>query len=255
MRWELFSQITRKLVAVREFEPQRDAARYAEQLLLSHPDLFARLEGGAASVAARMAARTIATDHLREICELPHAVAELQSSMDNSTMGAGERLVRVAALAYLVCENDLIRDDLPAGFGLVDDCIVLRAARLATANVLGTDHFTEDLTTVHYLSVAIDDALLPSIEAALALAAELELRTRPLPDAIVERAIYELIENPPTDYPPPLLLPDYTPTRVTDSPLLLSAGQIVETDTGLIVIEFRDGTQIRRNRDATLEYL
>ncbi|WP_165703756.1 DUF1232 domain-containing protein [Enhygromyxa salina] len=254
MRWELFGQITRKLAAVRDFEPERDAARYAEQLLALHPRLFTRLDGGPESVVARMAARTIAVDHLREVCQLPDVVAELQRSMANSTMGAGERLVRVAGLAYLVCENDLIRDDLPAGFGLVDDCIVLRGARLATAHVLGTDHFVEDLTMIHYLAVAIPDPLLPDIEAALALAAELEMRTRPLPNAIVELAIRELIERPPTDYPPPLLLPDHEAGVETQSPLLLSAGEIDVADAGLLVIEFEDGTRLQRNRDATLEY-
>lgn len=254
MRWELFGQITRKLVAVRELEPQRDAARYAEQLLSLHPRLFARLDGGAESVTARMAARAIALDHVREVCELPNAVEALQRSMANATMGAGERLVRVAALAYLVCENDIIRDDLPAGFGFVDDCIALRGARLATSNVLGTDHFMEDLTKVHYLSVAVPDQLLPAVEGALAHAAELEIRTRELPNAIVELAIRELIEHPPTEFPPQLMLPDYEPGMQTESPLELSAGEIVEADAGLLVIEFSDGTRLRRTRDATLEY-
>jgi uncharacterized membrane protein YkvA (DUF1232 family) len=238
MRWELFGQITRKLVAVRDFEPR----------------LFERLDGGAESVVARMAARTLALDHVREVCGLPRAVEALQRSMANATMGAGERLVRVAALAYLVCENDLIRDDLPAGFGFVDDCIALRGARLATSNVLGTDHFAEDLTMIHYLSVAVPDELLPAVEAALALAAELEIRTRTLPNAIVELAIRELIDHPPTEYPPKLLLPDYEPGREVPSPLQLSAGEIVEADSGLLVIEFSDGTRLRRDPDGTLAY-
>jgi hypothetical protein len=254
MRWELFGQITRKLVAVRELEPQRDAARFAEQLLALHPGLFARIDGGAESVAARMAARTIALDHVREVCELPKAVEELQLSMANATMAASERLVRVAGLAYLVCENDLVRDDLPAGFGLIDDCIALRAARLATANVLGTDHFTEDLTTIHYLSLAIPSALLPAIEAAIAFAAEIEIRTRTLPESIVELAIRELINNPPTEFPPPLLLPDSELDTAIASPLELSAGEIVDAGSGLIVIEFTDGTRLRRSPDKTLDY-
>jgi hypothetical protein len=254
MRWELFGQITRKLVAVRELDPQRDAARYAEQLLSLHPRLFERLDGGAESVMARMAARTLALDHLREVCELPTTVEALQRSMGNATMGAGERLVRVAALAYLACENDLIRDDLPAGFGFVDDCIALRGARLATSNVLGVDHFVEDLTMIHYLSVAVPDELLPAIEAALALAAELEIRTRTLPNAIVELAIRDLIEHPPTEYPPKLMLPDHEPGHAIASPLQLSAGEIIEADAGLLVIEFSDGTRLRREPDGALAY-
>ena len=157
---------------------------------------------------SRLAADIIARDHMREICALPQVVESIQTSMDNSTMSASERLVRIAALAYLVCENDILPDDLPAGSGLIDDCITLRGARLATSTVLGTDYFTEDLVQIHYLSAAVPPHVLPTIESVLVHAATIAFQTRSLPDAVIEIAIRELIEHPPDHFPPGMALPD-----------------------------------------------
>src|SRR5690242_6343268 len=145
MQWALFRKVMIKLAGVRELDPERDAARYAEQLIELRPQLFAQLPGGTEGLIGRMAARTIAIDHLQEICRLPDEVAAIERSLEISTMTASERLVRIAGLAYLVCDRDLLRDDLPAGYGLIDDCIALRGARLATPAVNESDRLVEDL--------------------------------------------------------------------------------------------------------------
>jgi hypothetical protein len=203
-----------------------------------------------------MAARTIAADHLREICRLPDEVAALERSLEISTMTASERLVRVAGLAYLVCDRDLLRDDLPAGYGLIDDCIALRAARLATPAVNESDRFIEDLLTIQYLSVAAPNVLLPAIEGALINAAEVALRTRSLPEHVVGSAIRALVDQPPSEFPATLLLPALDPDerRKLETPLELRPGQLVEADRGMLVIEFVGGTRLRRTADGVLAF-
>lgn len=256
MQWALFQKVMLKLAVVRELDPERDAARYAEYLIQTKPDVFARLPGGSEGLVGRMAARTIAIDHLREICRLPQEVAVLERSLEISTMTASERLVRIAGLAYLVCERDLLRDDLPAGYGLIDDCIALRGARLATPAVNESDRLVEDLLTIQYLTLAAPDSLLPAIEAALINAAEVALRTRSLPDHVVGSAIRALVEHPPSEFPAKLLLPDLDPTtrRQLETPLELRPGEVVEADRGSLVIEFLGGTRLRRSAAGTLAF-
>ncbi len=244
-----------KLVGVRELEPERDAAKYAEQLLKLHPRLFARIEGGPSSVISRMAARTIAVDHLREVCRLPAEIAQLERSLTVSTKSAGERLVRVAGLAYLVCDRDLIRDDLPAGYGLIDDCIALRAARLATPRVREPDRFIEDLVTIRYLAVAVPDEVLPATEAALIHAAEVEQRTRALPDHVIEATIQEIVNHPPSDFPTLLdMLPAPSSELRHESPLRLEPGELIEANKGALLIAFPDGTTLHRAVDGELRF-
>jgi hypothetical protein len=256
MAWALFRKVMIKLAGVRELDPERDAARYAEQLMALRPELFSRLPEGRDGLIGRMAARTIAVDHLREICRLPQEVATLERSLEISTMTASERLVRIAGLAYLVCDRDLLRDDLPAGYGLIDDCIALRGARLATPTVNESDRLSEDLLTIQYLSVAAPDPLLPAIEAALINAAEVALRTRCLPDHVVGSAIRALIDHPPSEFPAQLLLPALDPEDrlELDTPLELRPGQLVEADRGSLLIEYLGGTHLRRAPDGTLSF-
>jgi hypothetical protein len=256
MRWALFQQVMQKLATVRELDPRRDAARYAEQLLAYHPLLFAPIPGGAESVAARMAALTIAGDHLREVCRLPTYVDELERSFAIATMSASERLVRVAALAYLVCGQDLIRDDLPAGYGLIDDCISIRGAVLATPGPrprggLGKFLLTE-LLRIRYLALAVPDEVLPATVEILTHAATLAARTRGLPNAIVEAAIRHIVENPPNQFPAKLPLPEPSEPIEVEFMMPLTPGELLEAKGESLVFGFPDGSKLRRESGGVL---
>lgn len=256
MQWALFNQVLVKLASLAGLHPTRDAASYADRLLAEHPHLFARMDGGVEGVSARMAARTIATDHLHEICALPSLVRELQGSLANATLEPSERLVRMVGLAYLVCEQDLISDDLPYGLGFIDDCIVIRGARIGTPAASGADHFADDLQTIAYLSLAVPDDLLADTERALAAAAELWIRTRTLPAHTIEHATRRLIEQPPPSFPPTLELPptDSEPPRVA-APIELRRGQLVSASAeGELTFEFPTGT-LRRHADGKLAFI
>lgn len=252
MRWALFQQVMQKLASVRELDPRRDAARYAEQLLQLQPRLFAGIDGGAESVAARMAALTMGGDHLREICRLPTFVDELERSLSIATMSPSERLVRIAALAYLVCGRDLIRDDLPAGYGLIDDCISIRGAVLATprprpggAGSLG-QFLLAELLRIRYLALAVPDSVLPATAEALTYAATLAAHTRDLPRTMIEAAIRQLVEHPPNEFPAKLPLPEPSESIEIESMLPLTPGELLEARGESLVFGFPDGSKLRR---------
>lgn len=249
MRWALFQQVMQKLASVRELDPRRDAARYAEQLLGYRPHLFAPIEGGAESVVARMAALTIAGDHLREICRLPDSVDDLERSLALGSMAASERLVRVAALAYLCCGRDLIRDDLPAGYGLIDDCISIRGAMLATPGGGprgGGKFLLAELLRIRYLALAVPEDVLPLTGEALTHAATLAARTRGLPNSTIEAAIRYLVEHPPNEFPAKLPLPESIETIEVESMLPLTLGELLGAHGEDLVFGFPDGSKLRR---------
>jgi hypothetical protein len=256
MQWALFQQVMRKLVVVRELDPRRDAAAYAERLLGLHPDLFAGIEGGVESVAARMAALKIASDHLREVARLPNYVDELERSLANATMSPGSRLVRVAALAYILCHHDYHHDGLPAGYGLVDDCIAIRGAVLATPGrmppgSLGRMLVTE-LLRIRYLGIALPNEVLATTEAALTFSAQLAARTRGLPTHVIEGAIRHLILHPPTKFPAELPLPEPEAAIEIEAVMRLLPAQLVEVAGETLVFAFSDKTKLRREADGVL---
>ena len=255
MRWALFQQIMQKLVTVRGLDPQRDAAPYAEQLLAMHPDLFARIDGGAQSVKARLIARTIAVDHLTEVCRLPDYVDEIERSLAIATMSAGTRLVRVAALAYMLCNHDLHRDRLPAGYGLVDDCIAMRGAILATPqrHARGLGQFIlGELLRIRYLGMALPSEVLGATEAVLTFSAQLAAQTRGMPNHIVERAIRDLVQNPPTSFPEQMQLPPTDDAIEMEAVLRLLPAELLEIDGDNLLFGFPDGSRLRRGAQGVL---
>lgn len=255
MRWALFQQVMQKLAVVREIDPHRDAAMYAERLLALHPELFARIDGGSQSVRARMAALTIARDHLREVMRLPDYVDELERSLAIATMSAGSRLVRVTALAYILSSHDQQRDGLPTGYNFLDDCIAMRGAVLATpgrpARGLGRLLVTE-LLRIRYLGLALPREMLGTTEAALTFSAEVAARARGLPNHTLERAILQIIQQPPTRFPAELPLPEPEQPIEVEAVLHLLTAELVEVRGESMLFAFADGSQIRREQEGIL---
>jgi hypothetical protein len=257
MRWALFQQVFFKLARIRALDPDRDATAYADVLLAERPELFAELAEGAEGTVARMAARTIARDHLREVCRLPVYVEDLERSLSVATMSASARLVRLWALAYLLVDHDLHRDDRFAGYGLIDDCICVRAAVLATPGALlgrrtlGAQ-LAGELLRIRYLGVGLPPDLLPGAQQALTHAAELAAQTSELPDHVLEFATRELIQNPPTELPAKLPLPEAAEPHTVESVLQLLPGQLRRAEGETLVLRFADGSQLRREAGGEL---
>jgi hypothetical protein len=256
MRWALFQQVMQRLVGVRELDPQRDAAPYAERLLSLHPELFANIDGGAHSVRARMAARTIAVDHLREIKRLPESVDELERSLASATMSPGSRLVRVTALAYVLTSHESHADRLPPGYALLDDCIAMCGAKLATPGRLAPGSFGRLLLTellrIRYLGLALPREMLSRTEAALTYSAQLAARARGLPHHVLERAVLQVVQQPPTTFPATLALPEPESPIEIETVLHLVPAEIAELDGDEMVFAFADGTALRRDAQGGL---
>jgi hypothetical protein len=258
MRWALFQQVMQRLAVVREIDPHRDAAAYAERLLSLHPKLFARVDGGSQSVRARMAALTIARDHLREVMRLPDHVDELERSLGIATMSAGSRLVRVTALAHILCNqgSNLRRGGLPPGYNLLDDCIAMRGAVLATPGRHAPGSLGQwmlgELLRIRYLGLALPREMLAKTEATLTYSAQLAARARGLPNHTLERAILQVIQQPPTRFPVELSLPEPEEPIEIETVLHLLTAELVEVRGETMLFAFTDGSQIRREAEGVL---
>ncbi len=244
MRWLLLQQVMQKLVVVGELDPQRDATGLAERLLEIRPELFARLHGTAAPLAALAIARKV----LPELCRLPELARAVEASIGSPYASPGSRFAQMVALAYLACEQDLIPDALPHGAGLVDDCIALYAAKVVPLIEFGRlgERLTDAMLPVRWLSLAVPTDALPGLEALLRQIAELALHADQVPSSLIGLALQTLLEQPPEQLRGPLEieLPDRAPLpEALVKAFSLPLGQVVEADE--LVIEFADGGLLR----------
>lgn len=242
MRWNLLQQLMRKLVDIDGLDPQRDATGFAERLLDIRPELFERTPNPPLSALA------LARRLLPEITKVPELTRGLEASISSPQASLGTRLAQLVALAYLVCEQDLISDSLPGGAGLVDDCIALHAACLVP--LLDYGHIGQPLLDamipIHWLSLAVPADVLPELERLLRQIASLALHADTLPGSVVEDTIRALVENPPTELhgPLPFELPashSILP-RAVEEALVLPLGRLLPGTE--LKVELADGRML-----------
>lgn len=121
--------IVRSLEQVESLDPEgEDAALFAEQIAEARSDLF---EGGGSftslSEAARRNALILSRATIRLIKDIPAIAEAMLNAIDRRTTEPAVRCALAGSLSYLVRPRDLLPDDLPGGYGLVDDCMILRA--------------------------------------------------------------------------------------------------------------------------------
>ena len=112
----LLDEVVEGIAAI---DPDEAVPRFAVELARARPELFA----GKGEVARRTAAAQLGL-----VCGLPALVEAVRAASARPATHPAVRCALVGALAYLVQPRDLIPDDAPAGYGFVDDCLLLRGA-------------------------------------------------------------------------------------------------------------------------------
>lgn len=141
--YQLIEEVTDRIDAL-DPGPGEDRDAFARQLLAARPDLFAQLEGGAEGEPAHRASAALASCLLRLIKDIPVISEAMLHAIDRRGAEPAVRCALAGALAYLVRLKDLLPDDLPGGFGYVDDCVILRATATEFLDFLPTGFTTAD---------------------------------------------------------------------------------------------------------------
>jgi uncharacterized membrane protein YkvA (DUF1232 family) len=198
MEAPLLDMLGRVCERIGELHGEYDAERFADVLLARRADAFAGLPGGAEGQTAQRLALRLARKQLQLVGEVPGMVEAIVSTLDTPTEPPALRLMQVAALAYLVNPGDLLPDDMPAGYGFVDDSIVLRAMAVTVPPLYGMDAgaIARERLVIDFHGMCIPRAIAPelvrSVQASTALVQMLGL----LPPALVEGSIQKLREEP-----------------------------------------------------------
>ncbi len=141
--------------------------QFAELLREARPDLFARLEGGEDGALSGKVSVTIAAGLLRIISEIPDVAEAMLTGIDRRNTEPAVRCALSGALAYLISPRDLLPDDLPGGYGFVDDCMILRATVSEFLSFLpkGFTTVEREKRLLEFLAVSIAPASLPQFQA------------------------------------------------------------------------------------------
>ncbi|MCX4241461.1 DUF1232 domain-containing protein [Paraliomyxa miuraensis] len=194
----LLDMLSRVCERIGELREDEDVERFASVLLARRPEAFEGLPGGATGSAARAMAPRIARKQLELVRELPGMVETIAATLDVPTDPPALQLMQVAALAYLVDPGDLLPDDMPAGYGFVDDSIVLRAMAVTVPPLYGMDAtaVARERLVIDFHGLCIPRAIAPELERSVRSSSTMVQMLGLLPPALVHDSIRRLLEEP-----------------------------------------------------------
>jgi uncharacterized membrane protein YkvA (DUF1232 family) len=198
MEAPLLDMLGRVCERIGELHGEYDAERFAGVLLARRADAFAGLPGGAKGETAERLALRLARKQLALVREVPGMVEAVVSTLDTPTEPPALRLMQVAALAYLVNPGDLLPDDMPAGYGFVDDSIVLRAMAVTVPPLYGMDaaQVARERLVIDFHGMCIPQAIAPELVRSVQASTTLVQMLGFLPPALVEGSIEKLLQEP-----------------------------------------------------------
>ncbi|MBW2278988.1 MAG: DUF1232 domain-containing protein [Deltaproteobacteria bacterium] len=166
--YQLIEEVADRIEAL-DPGPGADRDAFAKQLLEARQDLFAQLEGGADGEASRRASAALASCMLGLIKDIPVIAEAMLHAIDRRSAEPAVRCALAGALAYLVRLKDLLPDDLPGGFGYIDDCVILRATATEFLDFLPSGFTTADQErrVLELLAICVPPARIPEFQAAV----------------------------------------------------------------------------------------
>ena len=159
---------------------------------------------------ALASASQIAKRQLKLIKDMPAIVRRMGAAVGHAKTEAHVRVTLVAQLAYLVQPHDIIPDELPAGFGYVDDAMFLRSALVDFPfAVPGIETSAEEeRVAIDFLGICVPRGLVPQMRQKLAEMRWLTTYMRLMPPFSVDPITRELLKNPMREMVPPGAIPE-----------------------------------------------
>jgi uncharacterized membrane protein YkvA (DUF1232 family) len=153
---ELLDRVVGDIEAI---DPAEAVTVYADQLGIMKPQLVEQLAGELGTERARWAAEQLAFTHLSLIKGIPDQVRLLVHAAEDPAMERQFVAAILGTLVYLAKDRDLIPDDLPGGFGLIDDCMLLHVTTCECLEYLprGTSTRLEERLKAAFLNLAVPE--------------------------------------------------------------------------------------------------
>jgi uncharacterized membrane protein YkvA (DUF1232 family) len=230
-----------------------DVREFSRQLLEARADLFEQLAGDRLAPEARRAAELLASGMIEVIKEIPGIVEAMLGAIDRRTTEPAVRSALTGALAYLVQPRDLLPDDLPGGFGFIDDCMILRATVSEFIDFLpaGFTTIEKERRLLELLAIAIPPERLPefqrAVESIWLIFHALLWETAEEADAIAERIMAAPLETP-LPQPDRLSIPLPPGPRLSMEP----GGETLDLDRALLSVTFAKGGEILIDEDGQI---
>jgi uncharacterized membrane protein YkvA (DUF1232 family) len=195
---EIYARINKMNVAA-------EAPRFVAQWQKMRPNLRAELKAqGIAANQLDKSLLVLSTAQLTVIKGIPAIAAEMSKMLQAGTGEPAFRCVLAASLAYLVQPNDLLPDNLPGGYGFIDDALLLHEACALSWEVTGDMARAEEKRKIfQFIFIFVPDDSRAVFQNAISGMAQTLNLMRLLDPMMAEMTTQMLIANPLQPIAPP----------------------------------------------------
>jgi uncharacterized membrane protein YkvA (DUF1232 family) len=194
----LFQMLDALYARINKMEVDKEAPRFADQLQKMRPTLKAELQAkGIAADQLEKSILMLSAAQLVIIKGIPAIAAEMVKILQAGGAEPAFRCVIAASLAYLVQPKDLLPDDLPGGYGFIDDALLLHEACALSWEITGDVARAEEKRKIfQYIFMSVPDGSREQFQSAISgLAITLNIM-RSLDPTLAEMTTQMLIANP-----------------------------------------------------------
>ncbi len=194
----LFDMLQKLYARIERLDAATELPLFIAQLHKMRPTFRAELKAqGIAADQVEKSILMLSAGQMAIIKGLPAIAGEMSKMLQ---AGAGEpafRCVLAATLAYLVQPNDLLPDDLPGGYGFIDDALMLHGACALSWEIAGDKARAEEKRKIfQYIFMFVPAGIREQCQASInGLAATLSIM-RTLDPMVAEMTTQVLIANP-----------------------------------------------------------
>jgi uncharacterized membrane protein YkvA (DUF1232 family) len=146
---------------------------------------------------------------------IPTVARQLLEDVRDEKVPVARRAAIASVLAYLAQPGDLISDDLPGGYGFLDDAVILRAGLVACRGSAprAAGSVSAETKTVGFLISLTPAAVRPALQQAVtALSHRVQVMSE-LAEPTAAYMLAEIIANP-LKVPVPVVASGFTPKKV-----------------------------------------
>lgn len=160
--------INRTVEKIERLDPAgEDSLLFAGQIQEIREDLFGDPADPGDGETPCESAMILARAMISLVKDIPSIVEAMLNAIDRRTTEPAVRCALAGSLSYLARPRDLLPDDLPGGFGFVDDCMILRATVTEFLKYLPRDFTSPDREkrVLELLAICIPPGRLPEFQA------------------------------------------------------------------------------------------
>jgi len=194
----LFQMLDKLIAQINKMNIVTEAPKFAAQLRKMRPTLENELKAqGIAKDRLEKTILALSSAQVGVIKGIPAIATEMSQMLQTGSGEPAFRCVIAASLAYVVQPQDLMADDLPGGYGFVDDALLLHEACALSWEVAGDIARAEEKRKIfQFIFIFVPDGRRAEFQSAISgLAMTLNIM-RSIDPSLAEMTTQMLIKNP-----------------------------------------------------------